>query len=460
MTKQDPLQELFEKFLNDKKMTAAEIRQLRNLVQHPQQQQALDQLLSVLYEEETTGHLTAETNAHAAFEEVWARLQATAPSITGATSLSTGAAQQASLATIDTFSTTSSTPAPIGLTGTPDTSPEVPVVALHVRRPWWKYAAAAAILLTAAAGTWLVLRTKQPPAIIVQQQPQPVKDILPGGQHATLTLGDGTAVSLDTARNGTLVQQGNTRVVKLANGQLAYEAASNIPVATVLYNTISTPRGGKFHITLPDGTGVWLNAMSSLRYPAAFRGASREVTLTGEAYFEVAKNKAMPFQVKVGDMQVEVLGTHFNIMAYTDEEAINTTLLEGKVKVMNTAAAQTNAPSTVQPGTPGAKVLNPGQQASLRRSNGAIAIQSEVNTEAAIAWKNELIQLEGSDIHTVMRTLARWYDVEIEYRGNVPAVHFRGMLPANIPVSQVLGLMEQTGEVHFVVSGRKIIVTP
>lgn len=459
MTTQDPLKELFEKFLNDKKMTVAEIRQLRNLVQDPQQQQALDQLLSVLYEEEATGHLTAETNTRAAFEEVWARIQATAQSNTGAPNLSTDAVQQASSATIHTLPTASSTPAPIGLTGTPDTSPEVPVIFIRPRRSWWKYTAAAAILLTAGAGTWLALRTKQPPAIIVQQ-PQRAKDILPGGQHATLTLGDGTAVSLDTARNGTLVQQGNTRVVKLANGQLAYEVASNTPVATVMYNTISTPRGGKFHITLPDGTRVWLNAMSSLRYPAAFSGTSREVTLTGEAYFEVAKNKAMPFRVKASDMQVEVLGTHFNIMAYADEEAINTTLLEGKVKVMNTTAAQANVQPAAQYGMPGAKVLTPGQQASLRRSNGAIAVQSDVNTEAAIAWKNELIQLEGSDIHTVMRTIARWYDVEIEYHGNVPAVHFRGMLPANIPVSQVLSLMEQTGEVHFAINGRKIIVTP
>jgi ferric-dicitrate binding protein FerR (iron transport regulator) len=413
MSKQDLLKELFEKYLNDKTMTPTEIRQLRALVQDGQHQELLDQLLASLYEEDAPGHVAAESNTRAAFEEVWAKLQ---------------------------------TPAPV-------TSPGPAVVYLQPRRKWWKYVAAAIVVLTFAAGAYWLFRDNTTASIVKESTPSKTTIIQPGSKKAILILADGSTIALDEAQNGTLGQQGNTRVVKQANGELAYEVGGNAPVTATLYNTISTPRGGKFNITLPDGSRVWLNAASSLHYPTAFNGAAREVTLTGEAYFEVAKNAAMPFRVLVDKMQVEVLGTHFNVMAYKEEGVINTTLLEGKVKVIPAAN-----PELLTAQVP--MVLAPGQRASLIRSDGKLEISDGVNTEDAIAWKNDLIQFGGNNIHTAMRMIARWYDVEVEYRGSIPNAHFRGGISSNVPVSQVLDMMEQTGEVHFEISGRKIIVTP
>jgi transmembrane sensor len=413
MSKQDLLQELFGKFLDDKKMTPEEIRQLRALVQDERNRELLDQLLTSLYKAEPQEYPAAESNTRVAFEEVWAKLQGAAPVI-------------------------SSVPGSVKLPG----------------NKWWKYAAAAMVILTFVAGAYWLFRGDTPEAF-VQNDPQPKKDILPGGNKALLTLADGSTIELDEAKNGTLGRQGNTRVVKLANGQLAYEVAGNTPVAATLYNTITTPRGGMFHVTLPDGSRVWLNAASSLHYPTSFNGSAREVTLTGEAYFEVEKNTAMPFRVMVNNMQVEVLGTHFNVNAYTDEASIKTTLLEGSVKVGSRQLAAGNA-------TQQSAILKPGQQAVIfqgSKKSPQIQVQA-VEVDAVVAWKNGIIQFEGSEIHAAMRMIARWYDVEVEYRGNIPSAHFRGLIPSNVPVSQVLDMMELTGEVHFEISGRKIIVTP
>lgn len=420
MSKQDLFQELFEKFLNDKKLTPGEIRQLRTLVQDESNRALLDQMLASLYEEEIREQGTAESNTRMAFEEVWAKLQSPAPA----------------------------------------TSPDTIVVNLPSRRPWWKYAAAAVLVLTLAAGAWWLFRGNTP-SPVVKQNPSPKTDIQPGGNKAILILADGSKIVLENAQNGTLGQQGSTRVVKLANGQLAYEAAGYAPATATLYNTITTPRGGKFYVTLPDGSRVWLNAASSLHYPTAFNGAAREVTLTGEAYFEVEKNAAMPFRVNLNGMQVEVLGTHFNINGYGDETTIKTTLLEGKVKVVNRGSSTGNAATTdLQQSV----ILMPGQQASIptfSQSNrySPILVQA-VDVEAVMAWKNGLIQFDGNDIYAVMRMIARWYDVEVEFRGNIPNAHFRGGISSNVPVSEVLNMMEQTGEIHFEISGRKIIVTP
>lgn len=304
----------------------------------------------------------------------------------------------------------------------------------------WAWAAAVAVLILSGAGYWLLQKTSLVQAPIVAAQP--VKDIAPGGNKAVLTLADGTEIVLDSAGNGILARQGNTRVIKSGNGQLQYQSPGADKQA--LYNKISTPRGGQFQVTLPDGSQVWLNASSSLRYPAAFTGAVRKVELTGEAYFEIAKNAGKPFLVQVEEMEVEVLGTHFNIMAYEDEEVVKTTLLEGAVKVK-------------RHGTAG-KLL-PGQGASLNRQSGVLEFLKEVNTEEAVAWKNGFIQFEGNDIRSAMRQIARWYDVEVVYKGNVPA-HFRGIIPRNVPVSRVLKMMELTGEVHFEIGQKQIIVSP
>ena len=408
MSKQDRLKELFRKYLDDKKMTPDEVRQLRTLIQDERNQELLDQLLAAVYEEEREP-LAAESNSRVAFEEVLAKINDDLPVRAPA------------------------------------------VVYLHHRNRWWKYAAAASVIFIFASGAYWLLRHDTPTALVQQSPPSKI-DIPPGGNKATLTLADGSTIALDTAQNGTLGRQGSTRVIKLANGELAYKAAAKMPVSATLYNTIATPRGGRFLVTLPDGSRVWLNAASSLRYPTAFNDAAREVTLTGEAYFEVEKNTAMPFRVNVNEIQVEVLGTHFNVMAHTDEDAVNTTLLEGKVKVTPVVGSQVVAQSS--------KLLTPGQRASLIRGKAVLDVQSQVNTEDAIAWKNGLIQFDGNDIHAAMRMIARSYDVEVEYRGSIPATHFRGAISSNVPVSQVLNMMERTGEVHFEISGRKIIVTP
>ncbi|RPD39610.1 FecR family protein [Chitinophaga barathri] len=308
--------------------------------------------------------------------------------------------------------------------------------------PWRSRAWAAAVVLLLVSSTtyWLLRRPAAVKEPVLASQPQ--KDIAPGGNKAVLTLGDGTEISLDSAGNGILAQQGNTKVIKTRNGELQYDAPQH--GGQMVFNKIATPRGGQYTITLPDGSRVWLNASSSLRYPAVFSGRSRVVELKGEAYFEVSKQAGQSFVVKVEEMEVKVLGTHFNIMAYDDEPALKTTLLEGAVEVKKADVVRT---------------LKPGQGASLHRQSGTLELLPEVNTEEAVAWKNGFIQFEGNDIRSVMRQVARWYDVEVVYKGNVPA-HFRGIVPRNVPVSQVLKILELTGEVHFEIGDRQIIVSP
>lgn len=309
----------------------------------------------------------------------------------------------------------------------------------------WRWAAAAAVaaLLSVAAWQWLQKPASIPAPSTIASLPSGT-DIAPGGNRAILTLADGTQIPLDSAGAGQLAQQGNTSIIKLDSGQLAYRTAAASASATLLYNTISTPRGGQFRITLPDGTHVWLNASSSLRYPTAFTGAERRVELSGEAYFEVVEKAGMPFRIASHEMEVEVLGTHFNVMAYDDEEVLKTTLLEGAVKVTRNGNS---------------RKLQPGQQARVFRNDGSMDVLQDANTEEAVAWKNGFIQFDGQDIKSAMRMLARWYNVDVAYRGAVPA-HFRGIIPRNVPVSQVLKMMELTGEVHFTIEGNTIIVSP
>ncbi|MGO4289013.1 FecR family protein [Chitinophaga sp. RAB17] len=313
-----------------------------------------------------------------------------------------------------------------------------------VRMRTWSWVAAAAVLAFISISSYFLLQQRPTTKVPVVAQKKNT-DIQPGGNKAILTLADGTEISLDSAANGTLAQQAGTQVVKSAGGQLLYRSSEKEnPNTTLLFNKISTPRGGQYQLTLPDSTRVWLNASSTLRYPATFAGHTRKVQLTGEAYFEVAKNAAMPFTVQVEDLEVQVLGTHFNIMAYADEAQIKTTLLEGAVKVNKDGNS---------------KRLAPGEAAHLSRNSGMLALLKDVDTEEAIAWKNGYIQLEGNDLHAVMRQIARWYNVDVIYKSNVPA-HFRGIIPRNVPISQVLKMMELTGEVHFEIKEHQIIVSP
>jgi ferric-dicitrate binding protein FerR (iron transport regulator) len=315
----------------------------------------------------------------------------------------------------------------------------VPVIGSKPASRWWRVAAAAAILLFIAAGGYFWFANK-PSTPTLTQTTQPVRDtIMPGGNKAVLTLADGSRIVLDSTREGTLTKQGNVKVINLNTAVLAYNAGSG-NAQEVIYNTLSTPPGGQYQLLLADGTKVWLNASSSIHFPVAFKGAARNVAITGEAYFEVAKNAAMPFTVTVKDATVQVLGTHFNIMAYDDERSINTTLLEGSVKVSKGSQQ---------------KMLAPGQQSKMLPT-GAIKV-SAADIEEVMAWKNGWFQFNASDIEKIMRQVSRWYDVDVVYDGKIPTGHFTGIVSRQNNISQVLQIM-QAGGVRFTISGKKVTV--
>ncbi|WP_168208792.1 FecR family protein [Chitinophaga sp. XS-30] len=306
-------------------------------------------------------------------------------------------------------------------------------------------AAAAAILFLLCAGGYLMVREALRPDVATVL---PDTGIPPGRDKAMLTLGDGAVVSLDSGA-ARVIQQGATMVTQ-QGGQLRYNVTGgNGPVSL---NTLTTPRGGQFRVVLPDGTAVWLNAASSLRYPTAFEGKYRRVSVTGEAYFEVAANADMPFLVTVADrMEVSVLGTHFNINAYPDESGIHTTLLEGSVRVSERSAKS-------------AVLLKPGQQAQLRLpatgEPAGIMITDDVNTAQIVAWKNGAFDFDGKKLEEVMRQLSRWYDVDVIYEGTVPDKQFWGRMGRDLTLSQCLAILEKM-EVRFrLENGRRLVVLP
>lgn len=311
------------------------------------------------------------------------------------------------------------------------------------KRKWkFYYAAAAVIICMFSIGAYFLLKQDSQKLISNTENIKKDKnDVAPGENKAVLTLADGSSIILDSTRNGMLTTQGNSKILKL-NGMISYNTLKN-KTSEVLYNTISTPRGGQYQLILTDGTKVWLNAASSLRYPSGFVGKDRKVELTGEAYFEVAKNAAMPFKVKLNGMEVEVLGTHFNINSYEDESAIRTTLLEGSIKINKHGSSS---------------LLKPGQQAQLNKK-GEIKIINDADVEEAIAWKEGKFQFDKADIHAVMRQIARWYDVNVEYQGSVSS-HFGGTISRDVNLSQVLKMLHLTGEVKFQVNGNNVVVMP
>lgn len=323
---------------------------------------------------------------------------------------------------------------------------EAPVISITpkiIERSRWFYTAAGVIIfcLLSAGALYFFKNETIPEFTTTEIEINDNTEITPGGNKAVLTLANGTSINLSNSQNGSLTTQGNIKISK-ANGMLSYNIVNN-KNSEMLYNTISTPRGGQYQLILTDGTKVWLNAASSLRYPANFIGKKRQVELTGEAYFEVAHNIDKPFIVKLHNMEVEVLGTHFNINSYEDESNIKATLLEGSIKI--------NQPD-------GSQLLKPGQQAQVNKS-GVIKIIKKVDEESVIAWKNEKFQFVRADIQTIMRQIKRWYDVDVEYQANIPT-HFGGSISRNVNLSQVLNIMEQTQKVNFKVEGRKIIVMP
>lgn len=288
-------------------------------------------------------------------------------------------------------------------------------------------------------------------------------EISPGGDKAILTLSDGSTIALDSAKNGLLATQSGINISKTANGQIIYKTSlSSTSRLEPSYNTISTPRGGQYQVILPDGTKVWLNAASSLTFPASFSGGERRVKLSGEAYFEVVtlvspsnggdERIHIPFRVVSGNQLVEVLGTHFNVNAYPDEATISTTLLEGSVKVMHMRTHHT-------------MLLKPGQESQV----GADIQVSNVEVAQAIAWKNGYFVFAYENIESIMRKISRWYDVDIQYEGDITKEGFIGSVSKFENVSQVLDMLRFTGLVHFKVEdqtnkhgqkGRRIIVMP
>lgn len=269
-------------------------------------------------------------------------------------------------------------------------------------------------------------------------------DIAPGRNGAVLTLADGSQVVLDSLGNGVIATQKGAKVL-LTAGRLSYTPLQGDGVD---YNRITTSKGRKFRLVLPDGTGVWLNAASSLRYPTAFTGKTRQVEISGEAYFEVAENANMPFHVNVnGNINIEVLGTHFNVNAYENEQHINTTLVQGRIKVSTATAAAS-------------VILEPGQQAQTgHRLAKDIKVVSNADIEKTTAWKDGLFNFNGATLQEVMRQLERWYDIEVVYEKGTPNITFWGKMTKDISLNGLLIGLEQSG-VHLRLEGRKLIVLP
>ncbi|TZF86301.1 DUF4974 domain-containing protein (plasmid) [Pedobacter sp. BS3] len=345
------------------------------------------------------------------------------------------------------------------------------------RRLYWKLGTAAAIAAIILS-TGLYFYRHYPDNNIIKKDNSYTSDIQPGGNKAFLILANGKKISLTDAAKGKLAEQSGVKITKTADGQLVYtvsKTTSSLKArkGAVAFNTIETPRGGQYQVILPDGTKVWLNAASSLTYPTVFTGNERRVTLTGEGYFEVAKaplnppkggksgttnslsrqltgqgEARLPFIVTAGNQEVEVLGTHFNINAYTDEEAIRTTLLEGSVKVSYLTSHISHLNNGVR--------LKPGQQARLSKASGIEVMN--VNTEDAVAWKNGYFKFNRDNTPGVMRQISRWYDIDVVYEGNIPDYEFVGVIRRSVTISQVLKMLELSN-VHFRIEGRKVIIT-
>ncbi|ACU60426.1 FecR family protein [Chitinophaga pinensis] len=315
-----------------------------------------------------------------------------------------------------------------------------PATRVHYLHKWWW--AVAAVVLIAAGAMYLNRNNPRPVRQMVRNASL---DVAPGQTGAMLTLADGSQLVLDSTGNGVITRQNGTSVA-MQNGDLQYTPGQAL-AGPVQYNTISTAKGRQFTITLSDGTKVWLNASSSLRFPVAFNGSDRTVEFTGEGYFEVAANARQPFRVHVPDqISLEVLGTAFNINAYTNDRNSYTTLVNGGVKI--SPAGKTS----------GAVVLKPGEQLLVTGSH--FDVMSNANVEQAIAWKNGFFNFDSVSLKDMMRQLERWYDLEVVYEGNVPDIMFFGEMSRNLKLSDVLNGLERSN-VHFrLEEGRKLIVMP
>lgn len=314
----------------------------------------------------------------------------------------------------------------------------------HSIRKRWAYAAAAVLAAgIITSGVFLMRRTETPAPVATTVQSNP---LAPGGNKAMLILADNSTISLDSSSSGALAVQGNTQISN-TNGALTYKG--NGDNKQPLYNTVATPRGGQYQLTLADGSKIWLNAASSIRFPAAFTGNERLVEVTGEVYFEVTQQANKPFRVKVKtpgmeEMTVTVLGTSFDVMAYADEQAVRTTLVDGAVQV-----ARGNQQS----------LLKPGYQASIA-PNGSTFETSVADVEQSLAWKEGKFRFRNTNIRTIMRQLARWYDIEVAYDGNVSDIDLTGVISRREDAGALLKALETTQRVKFTVDGRTITARP
>jgi transmembrane sensor len=326
------------------------------------------------------------------------------------------------------------------------------VIPFYKKKPWQLVAAASIIIVTGVLLFYILPGSqKQELASKETDPPKNQSPVVPGKDRATLTLANGTVIDLDSSGAGLLAQQGNTSIIN-KDGKIIYDPR-NTGSGETIYNTIRTPRGGQYQLVLPDGSKVWLNATSTIKFPVAFAGNSRTVELTGEAYFEVAtlrlrSGQKMPFKVIVANKaEVEVLGTHFNIMAYSEEEAIKTTLLEGSVKVVKRETGKEES-----------TMLKPGEQAVMT-ANSPLTIHHSPDVEEVVSWKNGKFHFNNADIKVIMRQIARWYDVDVEYRNISSETQLGGIVSRKEDLRQLLNYFEIAGKVRFIVEGRKIIVT-
>jgi len=301
---------------------------------------------------------------------------------------------------------------------------------------------AAAMLVIVASAAYLIIKP-------FGGSEEFANDVLPGRNRAVLTLNDGTRIDLDQRKAGQLAGQGTVSITKSANGMLTYKFIDQGKSAknnSGLMNEISTPNGGQYQLLLSDGTKVWLNATSSIRFPVAFSAGERKITLSGEGYFEVAHDAKRPFIIYTAREQVKVLGTHFNINSYQNEPVSYTTLVEGRVEVTSN---DTSAGKSVH-------ILEPGQEAAVTNNGTAV---NAADLEKALAWKNGYFIFHNENLKTIMRDIERWYDVTVVYEGDFSDKRFEGSISRFKNVSEILRKFELTNSIHFKIKGRRITVT-
>ncbi|MBO9631481.1 MAG: FecR domain-containing protein [Chitinophagaceae bacterium] len=305
--------------------------------------------------------------------------------------------------------------------------------------------AVAAVLLLSGGALWLSMRDHSNDPVKEKEIVAITNDLPPGRSGAILQLADGSSIVLDSAGNGLVATQGGAEIRKLPNGELVYKAGKSGNAESML-NTMSTPKGRQFQLSLPDGTKVWLNAGSSITYPVAFTGKTRTVSVKGEVYFDVATKAAQPFRVQTtAGLNIEVLGTAFNINAYEDMGSVNTTLIEGAVKLSATGSSQ---PATI---------LKPGQELSMNKEDKKMQLNEQADIGKTIAWKNGYFNFEGSNVEEVMKELERWYDVEVVYEGAIPKKEFVGEMNRQLSLATVLKALSGTG-INFKLEGKKLTV--